>query len=74
MSENNRYPDKNSFVVPSSNNVESATINLDDSESQNEMAQRIREMKEKLRRQMDGMEKGQDYAISETTYQQPDAS
>tara|TARA_B110000285_G_scaffold222869_1_gene277583 strand:- start:549 stop:731 length:183 start_codon:yes stop_codon:yes gene_type:complete len=55
---NNRYPDKNSFVVPSSNNVESATINLDDSESQNEMAQRIREMKEKLRRQMDGMEKG----------------
>jgi hypothetical protein len=58
VSENNRYPDKNSFVVPSSNNVESATINLDDSESQNEMAQRIREMKEKLRRQMDGMEKG----------------
>ena len=55
---NNRIPDKNSFAGPSSNNVESATINLDDSESQNEMAQRIREMKEKLRRQMDGMEKG----------------
>ena len=38
------------------------------------MAQRIREMKEKFRRQMDGMENGQDYAISETTNQQPEPS
>ena len=30
---NNRIPDKNSFAGPSSNNVESATIMLDDTES-----------------------------------------